>query len=404
MTRRIVVIGGGVIGTSVAWHLAVAGAGEITLLERDRLGAGTTWHSAGNITWLAYNDRQILATLDAVKAVSEESGQDVGWLKTGRLVLARDQATLESFAGSARLGEERGYGSQILTADEAAKHHPLLDPSAIAGAWLNGLSGRLDPAGLTAAYAGAARKRGVTIREACAVTGITTNNDNVTGVETSEGTAPADTVVVCGGLWSRRVLACCGVALPQWGCEHFYVIARVDPALDRTTPSFVSADYLVYGREEVGGMLLGCFDVDALTLDGDNGAPSDDFSFSLLEENWDKFAPYAEGAATLFPALADAPISRFVNGPETFTPDGQPLIGRTGNIEGLYVASAMNSGGVTYSGYSGQLISDLVTEAEPRFDPGRYAPTRFGAKAGDEAWLRETIAQTPSSNYRNLHD
>jgi sarcosine dehydrogenase len=404
MTRRIVVIGGGVIGTSVAWHLAVAGAGDITLLERDRLGAGTTWHSAGNITWLAYNDRQTLATLDAVATVVEESGQDTGWLKTGRLVLARDDAALESFAGSAGLAEERGYGSQMLSPAEAAKHHPLLDPSAIAGAWLNGLSGRLDPAGLVAAYAGAARKRGVTIRETCAVTGIATNNDKITGVETSDGPIAADTVVVCGGLWSRRVLAGCGVALPQWGCQHFYVIARMDPVLDRTTPSFVSPDYLVYGREEVGGLLFGCFDVDALTLDDDNGAPPDDFSFSLLEENWDKFAPYAESAATLFPALANAPITRFVNGPEAFTPDGQPLIGRTGDIDGLYVASAMNSGGVGSSGYAGQLISDLVTETKPRFDPGRYAPTRFGAQAGDETWLRDTIAQTPSSNYRKLHD
>jgi glycine/D-amino acid oxidase-like deaminating enzyme len=404
MTRRIVIIGGGVIGTSVAWHLAVAAAGDITLVERDRLGAGTTWHSAGNITWLAYNDRQILATFDAVKAVSEESGQDVGWLKTGRLVLARDDATLESFADSASLGEERGYGSQMLSPAEAAKHHPLLDPAAIAGAWLNGLSGRLDPAGLTAAYAGAARKRGVTIRESCAVTGITSNNDHVTGIETSDGAIPADAVVVCGGLWSRRLLAGCGIALAQWGNEHFYVIARMDPVLDRTTPSFVSPDFSIYGREEVGGLLFGCFDKNALTLDGDNGAPQDDFSFSLLNENWDKFAPYAENAAILFPALVKAPISRFVNGPETFTPDDQPLIGLAGDVEGLYVASAMNSGGVTYSGYAGQLISDLVTGADPRFEPARYAPTRFGTQAGDEAWLRETISQVPSSRYRELHD
>lgn len=402
MTRRIVVVGGGVIGASVAWHLAVAEAGDITLLERDRLGAGTTWHSAGNITWLAYRDKQILATLEAVEAVAEESGQDTGWLKTGRLFLARDQATLDGFATSAGIAEERGYGSTMLTPKEAARHHPLLDPGAIAGAWLNGLSGRLDPAGLTAAYAGAARKRGVTIGESRAVMGIATTNGRVTGVETGQGAVPADAVVVCGGLWSRRLLADCGIALPQWGCEHFYIIAQVDPALDRATPSFVSPDYSIYGREEVGGLLYGCFDSDALTLDSAHGAPPDDFSFSLLNENWDKFAPYAEGAATLFPALAQAPVSRFVNGPETFIPDGQPLIGPAGDVEGLFVASAMNSGGVTYSGYVGQLIADQVTEAEPRFDPAPSDPSRFGDQAADEAWLRETIAQIPSSNYRKI--
>ena len=404
MAQKIVIVGGGVIGASVAWHLAVAGAGKITLVERDRLGAGTTWHSAGNITWLAYNDAKVQATLDAVETVSSESGQDTGWLKTGRLVLARDQATLDSFAGSARLAEERGYGSQILSPEEAARHHPLLDPSAIAGAWLNGLSGRLDPAGLTTAYASAARKRGVSIRESCAVTGIVSNNDRVAGVETSQCAIAADTVIVCGGLWSRRLLAGCGITLPQWGCEHFYVIACINPALDRLTPSFVSSDYLVYGREEVGGLLYGCFDTDALTLDGDHGAPPDDFSFSLLNENWDKFAPYADNAATLFPTLRHAPVTRFVNGPETFTPDGQPLIGPAGTMEGLFVASAMGSGGVTYSGYAGQLVADLVTGTEPRFDPAPVDPMRFGDRAADEAWLRETIAQTPSSNYQKLHD
>ena len=404
MTRRIAVVGGGVIGASIAWHLTLAEAGDVVLYERERLGAGTTWHSAGNITWTVGPDDAVFAALEAIDAVARESGQDTGWLRTGRLFLARSEAGLEKYAALARVGEARGIESRMLSPAEAAHHHPLLDPAAIAGAWLNSLGGRVNPTDLTAAYARAARARGASLREGCAVTGIALRGGRVAGLETADGPIDADVVVVCAGLWSRRLLAGCGVALAQWGCEHFYVIARTDPPLERTTPSFVSPEDAIYGREEVGGQLVGCFDTDAITIEGDHGAPPDDFAFSLLDENWDKFAPYGEAAMGLFPALKAAPISRFVNGPESFTPDGSPLIGPLEGIEGLFVASAMNSGGVTYSGLAGRLIADQVSGREPRYDPAPYAPSRFGARAADEAWLRQTIAQTPSGNYRAIHD
>ena len=404
MTRRIAVVGGGVIGASVAWHLALAEAGEIVLYERARLGAGTTWHSAGNITWTVGEDDAVFSTLDAIEAVARETGQDTGWLKTGRLFLAQSEAGLEKYAALGDTGAARGIDSRMLSPAEAARHHPLLEPSAIAGAWFNSLGGRVNPADLTAAYGRAAQARGASLREGCAVSGIVTRGGRIAGVETGDGPVDADAVVVCAGLWSRRLLAGCGVDLAQWGCEHFYIIARPDPPLARTTPSFVSPEHAIYGREEVGGQLVGCFDSDALTLDGDHGAPPDDFAFSLLDENWDKFAPYGEAAMGLFPALREAPISRFVNGPESFTPDGLPLIGPVAGMAGLFVASAMNSGGVTFSGLAGRLIADQVTGAEPRYDAAPYAPSRFGARAADEAWLRQTIAQIPSGNYRAISD
>ena len=147
-------------------------------------------------------------------------------------------------------------------------------------------------------------------------------------------------------------------------------------------------------------MLYGFFDADAKTLDAGNGAPPDNFTFSLLDEDWDKIAPYAERAMQLFPALEHAPVTRFVNGPEAFTPDGNPLIGPVGGIDGLFVASAMNSAGVTLSGLAGRLIADAVTGAKRRLDPAPYAADRFGERASDEAWLRAAVSQTPSSHYR----
>ena len=214
MARRIVVVGGGVIGCSVAWHLACRDAGEIVLVERDRLGAGTTWHSAGNILWnpIDMHDLPILYMLDEViPQVTAEAEQETGWLETGRLFLARTQRTLESFTAQAEEGARRGFVSRMLESHEIPQHHPLLDPGVLTGAWLNGKVGRLNPADLTAAYARAARKRGVTILEQRNVQGIETQGERVTGVATDQGRLAADTVLVCCGLCSRRLRAPLGL-------------------------------------------------------------------------------------------------------------------------------------------------------------------------------------------------
>jgi 4-methylaminobutanoate oxidase (formaldehyde-forming) len=404
MVRRIAIVGGGVTGTSIAWNLAKAEAGHIALVERDKLGAGTTWHSAGNIVWFSHRHREIMAAFETVERVAEEAEQDTGWLRTGRTFLARTPETMAWFEGQAKLAREMGIDNRLLHPAEIGAYNPLISPDALVGAWFMGAAGRVNPADLTAAYARAARRRGVEIREDCAVESILTAGGRVTGLATSSGTVEADAVIVAGGLWSRRILAPLGIALGQWGCEHFYIIQHPVRALPRTTPSFVSPDDSIYGREEVGGVLFGCFDANALTLDLDNGAPPDGFAFSLLDENWDQFGPYGERAFELLPALRDAPVHRFVNGPETFTPDGEPLIGPLADIEGLYVASAMNSAGVTFSAYVGQLVADLVTGAAPRFDPKPYDPARFADLPRDEAWLRAKVSGTPSGHYRSLHD
>ena len=367
MPRRIVVIGGGVVGCSIAWHLARRGLGDVVLIERDRLGSGTTWHSAGNITWRpgGRHDAMVLYAYETIARLTAETGQDTGWLKTGRLFLAHAPAAVRALERYKDEADRRGIGSRMVTGAEAARLHPLLDGKAIAAAWFNPLSGRLNPADLTAAYAKGARRRGVTIVEHCEITGLSSRNGCMRGVETSMGPMEASAVVVAAGLWSRELLGPVGVDLPQWTCEHFYVIADVTPRLARETPSFVAPEDLIYGREEVGGMLVGFFDENAKIVDA--GALPEPFTFTLLAPDWDKIAPYFDRAAALFPALEVAPIRRFVNGPQSFTPDDLPLIGPVRDIEGLYVCTAMNSGGVTYSAAAGHLVADFVAEAAPRF-------------------------------------
>ena len=208
------------------------------------------------------------------------------------------------------------------------------------------------------------------------------------GVETTQGSIPADVVVVTAGLWSRRLLAPAGLHLAHGAVEHFYVIADVAPRLARDTPSFICPEILCYGREEVGGFLVGFFDRDAIPLD-----------VASLPENWEQVAGYYMAAADLFPPLADAPVRRFINGPEAFTPDGWPLVGAVPGAEGLYAACALNSAGVTFSGMVGHALADLVAGAEPRFDITAMDPARFGERAGDEAWLQASMREAVSAHY-----
>lgn len=400
MARRIVVVGGGVIGTSIAWHLACANAGEVTLLERDKLGSGTTWHSAGNITWKPSRDRdeQILYAFEALEAARNQSGQETGWLRTGRMFMAANDATRLSFEAMNEAARERKIAARWIDRAEAKALNPHIDPAAVEAIWLNPLSGRVNPADLTAAYAIAARRSGARILENCTVSSLRRQGDRVVGVDTESGPIEADVVIMAAGLWSRGLLAAAGIDIAQWSVEHFYLIADVTPRLARETPSFVAPDHLVYGREEVGGLLVGFFDENAKTIDP--ARLPEPFTFTLLEPDYDKIAPYFERAIRIFPALANAPIRRFINGPESFTPDGLPLIGPAAGVDGLIVATAMNSAGVTWSAMAGDVVARMVTGAKQRFTAEQFAPSRFGDRAGDTTWLREQVADIVSAGYR----
>lgn len=398
--RRILIVGGGVIGASVAWHLMERGLGEVILLERDRLGSGTTWHSAGNITWkpVPDSDAPIEYMLDLLPRLERESEQPTGWLRTGRLFIARSEDALRAFEHYAQAAEERGCGGALLEPGAVRRHHPLADPDAIVGAWLNPLSGRVNPADLVAAYARGARRRGARIEEQCTVRGLIVRNARVHGVDTDRGVFEADAVVVAAGLWTRQLVAGAGLPVAHGACEHFYAIAAPEPALSRDTPSFICAEDLIYGREEVGGFLVGFFDRDAKCLDA--AALPEPFTFTLLEEDWDQVAGYYRAACEIFPALTDAPIRRLVNGPESFTPDGRPLIGPVEGVDGLYLACAMNSSGVTYSGMAGHGIADWLEGAPLRFDEFDCRPNRFSTGESDPARVDARMPDAPSNFYR----
>jgi len=403
MHERIIVIGGGVTGVSVAWHLLERGFSSVTLLERDRLGSGTTWHSAGNITWRPAPDTDLPIgyMLELIGRLDEETGQSTGWRRTGRLFVSRTPQTLDVFRSYHAHALEKGVGGKMLNPRQAGEHHPLLAPDAVEGAWLNPCSGRLNPADLVAAFRAGIKRRGGLIEEQCLVRSIEFTNGTVAAVHTESARLEADVVVVAAGIWSREILRQNGIALPQGACEHFYAIADVDPALPRKTPSFICAERLIYGREETGGFLVGFFDRAAKVVDV--AQLPEPFTFTLLPEDWDQVASYYQEACEIFPALHGAPIRLLLNGPEAFTIDGRPLVGPVGRIDGLYVASAMNSAGVTYSGMVGHNIADMVTGAAPRFDTFDCAPSRFSPSHCTPEWIDARISDAPSGAYARHH-
>ena len=290
----------------------------------------------------------------------------------------------------------------MVAAGEVARFHPLASPDCVTGAWMNPRSGNLNPADLVAAYAKGARQRGVEFVENCHVKQILVDGGAALGVETDRGPLYADVTVVCTGLWSRQLLERTDVHLGHGACEHFYVIADMQPALARGTASFICPESLIYGREEVGGFLVGFFDRDAKMLDV--ATLPEPFTFTLLGEDWDKIADYYHSAAELFPALLDAPIRRFINGPESFTLDGHPLVGPIDSLPGLYVACALNSAGVTYSGMVGHTIADMLSDTSARFTEIDMNPNRFGAEAHDSAFVDAAMPDAPSRFYAGHMD
>ena len=398
--RRIAVIGGGVTGCSAAWHLKSRGLGDVHLFERDRIGSGTTWHSAGLVSWGPGGDYDapVLYLHELIARLEEETGLSAGLRITGRLYLARDSTALDRYTEFHDEARDRGIEARLLTSSEARDYLPILTGSALYGACYNPLSGRVNPAGLTELFVRSAKALGVNIREATEIRAISTKSGRVSGVVTAEGEVLAfDDVIVCAGIWSTDLLAAQDIVLAQGACEHMYVIMDTPVRLGPDTPAFLSSADLIYGREEVGGILFGCFDTDARVIEV-AGLP-DSFSFSLFNENWEKFAPYFEAAAEFFPVFNEAPVRSFVNGPEAFTPDGNPFIGPAKSVKGVWLCTGMNSHGVTISGATGHIVADMLAGAEPRFRIDHYATGRFGEKARDPTWLHRQIANSPSGNF-----
>ena len=353
----MVVVGGGIAGTSVAFHLAELGWTDVVLLEQNRLAGGTTWHAAGMVTRLRTSSSMMRinqASADLYARLHALSGRDVGWRQVGSLVLARTRERLVQYHRTTAMARYLGVACHPLSPRECGDRFPGMRTEDLVGGYWIPDDGRCLPAEIPLALAQAAALRGVRVYEQSRIEFLTLRNGRVTGVHLAPGhRIEAEVVVLCGGMWSRQLAATAGVSVPLHAVEHHYVVSRPIPGISGDLPCTRDMDGSIYFRgEDVeggGAIVLGAFQ--ETTKPWDVPRIPDDFSFRLLEEDWPKFRqPLAEAVHRL-PALATSGFDRFVNGPESFTPDNQWLMGETADLAGLYVLAGFNSAGIASAGW-----------------------------------------------------
>ena len=398
---RVVIIGGGVIGTSVAYHLATMGWTDVLLLEQGQLSCGTTWHAAGLVGQLRASEngtRLVQYSTELYGRLEQETGLATGFRRCGGVTVARTPERLTQLRRTAATAEAYELECELISPRRAAELYPIMDVSDLAGAiWLPG-DGRANPTDLTYALARGARDRGALVRERTRVTGILTAGGAVTGVRTDSGDVEAEVVVNCAGQWAKAVGAMCGVTVPLHSAEHFYVVTDQVDGVHRDFPILRDPDGYTYIKEEVGGLLVGGFEPEAKPWVAPDQLPYP-FEFRLLDEDWDHFSILMESAVARIPALAETGIKKFYNGPESFTPDNQFILGEAPEVRNFFVGAGFNSVGIASAGGAGRALAEWIVEGEPGLDLSVVDIRRFAAFNGNNQWLHDRVGEVLGLHY-----
>lgn len=374
----VVVIGGGIMGTSTLYHLAKMGVSDAILLERNKLTSGTTWHSAAQVRALRHSrnlTRMIQYSVDLYAQLEEETGQSVGWIQEGSLSIATTQDRLTHVRRQGALAKAFGIEVTEISPGEAQERWPLMNGSDVLGAVWSPHDGRVSPSDVCAALVKAAKPLGAKIFEDTGITGILTENGRVIGVETTQGTVMCDAIALCGGLWSRELGAMAGAEVPLWPCEHFYLLTKPIAGITGNMPTLSDHDSHLYIRDDSGGLLVGCFEPMGKAIAP--GVLDENFEFGLLAEDWDHFEPMMEHALHRLPALETAEVKMLLNGPESFTPDGAFMLGETAETKGLFLGCGMNSVGMASGGGAGMNLAHAIVHGHTAYDLGEADAQRF---------------------------
>lgn len=398
---RVVIVGGGIMGCSTAYHLAKLGWKDIVLLEQGRLSGGTTWHAAGlvgqlrsfqNLTRLIRYSTELYSKLEA------ETGLATGWKQCGSLTVARTEERMTLLRRSAAMANAQGVACEPLTPEQAGEKYPIMRIDDLVGAvWLPG-DGKANPADITQALAKGARTGGVRIFEKTRVTAIDTKEGRVAGVQTTQGPIQADIVVNCGGQWARQLARKVGVTVPLYSCEHMYIVTEKMEGVPRDLPVMRDPDGYIYFKEEVGGLLMGGFEPDAKPWNKD--VIPDDFEFGMLPDDWDQFQILMDNALVRVPALEKTGIKTFMNGPESFTPDMNYILGEAPQLKGFFVGAGFNSMGIASSGGAGMALAEWIVAGQPTMDLWPVDIRRFAGFHGNDTWLRSRVAETLGLHYK----
>jgi 4-methylaminobutanoate oxidase (formaldehyde-forming) len=366
----VVVIGGGVIGASIAYHLVKRGWRDVVLLERRQLTSGTTWHAAGLITsagmahetllWMSRYTRELCISLEG------ETGQATGWRPIGHLHVATTPQRLEGLRREAAFARAHGVDNQEISASEFGKLWPAARTDDVLAAFYVADEGRVNPADLTMAYARGARAGGARIFEHLPATAVLTERGRVTGVVTDRGTIRTEVVVNATGMWARELGAQNGVAVPLQAAEHYYLITDTVDWAHPDLPIVEEPDRYGYYREEGGGILVGLFEPKAAPWSLDR--VPEEIAFASLPPDWDRIGPFLTRAMDRFPSLHDARVRTMFCGPESFTADNMPHLGESPEVRGYFVAAGMNSLGIILSGGVGSLMTSWIVDGAPHED------------------------------------
>jgi 4-methylaminobutanoate oxidase (formaldehyde-forming) len=372
-SARVVVIGGGIIGCSVAYHLAHMGCSDVVLLERDRLTAGTTWHAAGLI--VTYGSTSETSTemrmysRDLYARLETETGQATGFKPVGFIEVATDADRLEEYRRVSAFNRYCGVDVQEISPQEVQQFFPLARIDDVLAGFYVKDDGRANPVDVTMALAKGARMKGAKIVEGVAVTGVLQRRGAVTGVQTTHGTIQCEAVVNCAGMWARELGELSGVTIPLQAAEHYYLItgplAGIGPAA-RDWPVLEDPGSYGYFREEGGGLMIGLFEPVCAPWKVD-GVPKD-FSFGEIDPDWERMTPYLERAMARVPAAQGAGIKKFFCGPESFTPDLKPIVGEAPELANYFVAAGLNSIGILTGGGIGRLLAHWILTGRPDAD------------------------------------
>jgi glycine cleavage system aminomethyltransferase T/glycine/D-amino acid oxidase-like deaminating enzyme len=399
---KVVVIGGGVAGCSVAYHLAKFGWKDTVLLERDQLTSGTTWHAAGLVGQLgatATITRLRKYSLNLYKELEKKTGLSTGLKQNGAITVASSKERFQELLRQATAAQLFDVNVEVLNKEQIKNLYPVINDQDLLGGVYMPEDGQADPVGVTHVLAKAARMDGVQIFEKTPVTKILVKNNKIIGVETSEGKIECEYVVLATGMWSRQIGEDIGVSVPLYPNEHFYIITEPMKDLPKNLPVLRDYNDCLYLKEDAGKMLVGIFEPGAKNAFKEKGVVPNDFSFGEFPDDFDHFEPYLENSFKRLPMLETAGIRKFFSGPESFTPDTQYLLGETAEVNKLYTCCGFNSIGIASSGGAGRVTAEWMINGYMNEDLYSLDIKRFQKFHSSKKFIMNRVTETLGDLY-----
>lgn len=397
---RVVIIGGGITGCSIAYHLTKMGWKDIVLLDKGELTSGATFHAAGLVGQLRASvniTKMLKYSIELYSHLEKETGQHTGWSEVGGLRIASSNDRMEELRRSAAMAKTFGLPMELISPKEACDLFPVMSPKGIVGAAFLPTDGQIDPSGVTYAFAQGARNQGATIVTETRVTGITLKDGEVYEVITEKGNIKTEIVVNAAGIWAPEIGKMVGISIPIIPMEHQYIITKPIEGVRRGMTTMRDPDHLVYFREEVGGLMMGGYEHNPIPWALD-GIPRD-FTKTLLKSNYDHFEPLSRLAMKRVPSIGKAEIITLLNGPEAFTSDGDFMLGESAEVKNFYVAAGFCAHGIAAGGGVGKMMAEWIVEGEPSLDLWRLDIRRLGARHGSHQYALDRSKEVYAHHY-----